>query len=635
MTTPSIFARITKVDEVKRLVYGRAIQEVPDKSDEIFDYTQSKPYFEEWSKSFFDATDGKSYGNIRAMHGKVAAGKIAEPLAFSDTEKAIDIAAKITDDNEWNKVLDGVYTGFSIGGSYVGDRVAEKIGDREIKRYTAKPAEISIVDSPCVTEAKFFSVVKADGAIEQRAFKPVSSETAKVEPEPIQVEGTDEQVIELGKLLNVNGLKLADAIRAVAVESMLDTVEAMEKREFSADERKSAAKSGKALPDGSFPIENVSDLHNAVQAYGRAKDKAKTKAHIIARAKALGATKELPDAWTKSEKYDSAADDELIKGALSKPLIESDSDEAFSSNVAAEVKAGKPKDQAVAIAYAVQRKARNKKVEAGELKKGMWNVSRFADCLETLAEICRSAEYDLQSEGDDSPLPMKLRNWLEEGISLFTEMSDEESSELLQGLKEHAGVGEDDEIEYALEASMKLGTLRKRINSPELPVVELVKIAEEYLTEAERKPLKSLDEFRGALLAKVGSMSAAYKDKIQAVHDHASDMGAECNDSGEKVAPPATLEKGVVTELQTKLDKALVEIEALKKQPMPHHVYLRTLKTVSKEEDNGSADVARAANGGPDWVHGVPYNKLIKLGDGSVDWDASRRANQNLKPADV
>ncbi len=34
-----------------------------------------------------------------------------------------------------------------------------------------------------------------------------------------------------------------------------------------------------------------------MQAYGRAKDKAAAKAHIIARAKALGATAELPDDW--------------------------------------------------------------------------------------------------------------------------------------------------------------------------------------------------------------------------------------------------------------------------------------------------------------------------------------------------
>jgi len=73
------------------------------------------------------------------------------------------------------------------------------------------------------------------------------------------------------------------------------------KREFSADERQSAANSGAALPDGSFPIKTKQDLHNAIQAIGRAKDPAKAKAHIKTRARALGATDMLPDSWSKRD----------------------------------------------------------------------------------------------------------------------------------------------------------------------------------------------------------------------------------------------------------------------------------------------------------------------------------------------
>ena len=42
------------------------------------------------------------------------------------------------------------------------------------------------------------------------------------------------------------------------------------------------------------------------------------------------------------------------------PLVRSSSKEAFSKNVKAELKAGKPQKQAVAIAYDVQRKATKK-----------------------------------------------------------------------------------------------------------------------------------------------------------------------------------------------------------------------------------------------------------------------------------
>ena len=43
------------------------------------------------------------------------------------------------------------------------------------------------------------------------------------------------------------------------------------------------------------------------------------------------------------------------------PLVKSSSPKAFRENVKAEVKAGKPVKQAVAIAYAVKRKAEKKK----------------------------------------------------------------------------------------------------------------------------------------------------------------------------------------------------------------------------------------------------------------------------------
>ena len=78
------------------------------------------------------------------------------------------------------------------------------------------------------------------------------------------------------------------------------------KREFSDDERQQAADRGQALPDGSFPIKSVEDLKNAIQAIGRAKDPAKAKAHIKARARALGRSDLLPDSWGKRDEAEKA-----------------------------------------------------------------------------------------------------------------------------------------------------------------------------------------------------------------------------------------------------------------------------------------------------------------------------------------
>lgn len=61
--------------------------------------------------------------------------------------------------------------------------------------------------------------------------------------------------------------------------------------------RKKAASNGNALPEGGFPINNVTDLRKAILAYGRAKNPEAAKRHIMKRARELGATGSLPASW--------------------------------------------------------------------------------------------------------------------------------------------------------------------------------------------------------------------------------------------------------------------------------------------------------------------------------------------------
>ena len=208
-----LFAQITKVDEEKRLVFGRAADETPDKSGEMLNYDGSKPHFQKWSEDISKDTDGKSLGNVRAMHGKVAAGKLTD-IQFDDTGKSIDVCAKIVDSNEWNKVMEGVYTGFSIGGAY-GAKTVEKVDDKDITRYIAIPSEISLVDRPCIPTAKFFQVQKADGTTQEVAFAAAEEEVVIEKTEDVEVTGTPDEIIAFGKLMNDKGLTMAEVISLV------------------------------------------------------------------------------------------------------------------------------------------------------------------------------------------------------------------------------------------------------------------------------------------------------------------------------------------------------------------------------------------------------------------------------------
>lgn len=81
-----------------------------------------------------------------------------------------------------------------------------------------------------------------------------------------------------------------------------DDEDDLEKKEFSSARRKQLAREGKAMGDGSYPIENVKDLKNAIRSWGRGGADPKVKQHIVRRARSLGAYDELPEDWKSDVK---------------------------------------------------------------------------------------------------------------------------------------------------------------------------------------------------------------------------------------------------------------------------------------------------------------------------------------------
>jgi hypothetical protein len=177
-----MFIPIEKVDVEKREVWGYGAVEEPDAAQEILDWSTSRPEFQKWSDAANKRSGGKSLGNLRAMHQTKAAGKLVS-FQPDDARKGIFVGAKIVDDQEWEKCVTGVYTGFSVGGSYL-KRWADHDNPGFI-RYTAKPVELSLVDAPCIPGATF-QMVKADNMVQNVSFQPQHNEPAKLtwEPDP-------------------------------------------------------------------------------------------------------------------------------------------------------------------------------------------------------------------------------------------------------------------------------------------------------------------------------------------------------------------------------------------------------------------------------------------------------------------
>ena len=152
----------SKVDKERRTVSGFATLDNVDKQDDIVTTEASLKAFK------------KFRGNIREMHQPSAVGKMVsfkeDKYYDSDSEKmynGVVVSAYISKgaQDAWEKVLDGTYTGFSIGGrmNKWDDGYDEKMDKqiRIIKDYDL--VELSLVDSPANQFANIVSVEKVDG----------------------------------------------------------------------------------------------------------------------------------------------------------------------------------------------------------------------------------------------------------------------------------------------------------------------------------------------------------------------------------------------------------------------------------------------------------------------------------------
>ena len=153
---------LTKIDKTRRIVSGFASLDNIDKQDDIVTSEASMDAF------------AKFRGNIREMHQPSAVGKMVsfKEDKYFDTDtkkfyKGVFVSAYISKgaNDAWEKVLDGTYTGFSIGGRMnkwddAYDEKADKTV-RVIKEYDL--IELSLVDSPANEFANIVSIEKVDG----------------------------------------------------------------------------------------------------------------------------------------------------------------------------------------------------------------------------------------------------------------------------------------------------------------------------------------------------------------------------------------------------------------------------------------------------------------------------------------
>jgi hypothetical protein len=178
-------------------------------------------------------------------------------------------------------------------------------------------AEYKLID---FTEAAEIAIKSIDGhvvAVEPDVFEGFDAYA-------VEIEGFDGKSYDVfvaldGEVLGYDKYE-ADEVEQIEAEA----AELAIKRAFSEERRMELAKEGMALPDGSYPIVSEADLRNAIQAFGRAKDKEAAKRHIMKRARALKLESLIPGNWLagSKEKSEELNDAEFMAALVEFQLLE-------------------------------------------------------------------------------------------------------------------------------------------------------------------------------------------------------------------------------------------------------------------------------------------------------------------------
>lgn len=611
-----VFVPLMKVDEEQRLVFGKITAQEVDQSGEMMDYETSKPNFESWSSQIEAGSGGLSKGNLRVMHGLSVAGKLTD-ISYDDGDQSIEVCAKVVDDAEWNKVVEGCYTGFSVGGKY-GKKWKETVDGETITKFTAVPNEVSLVDNPCVKSATF-QLIKADGAEEQIAFH--KADDAPPEDSDTGGEGTDgpeatvEKTVVDDHKLPVVGEPSATAIAEKAGELAKAANDGTTWQDHIASAREQLMKGETSALGAAVGQQQEGRTNDATGEVDPPKEEPSDEADVDETADDDAAEGDpvekvtpagVKQAWTTSDgqSFEKKADAVAHQEELEKAAAPKTEAELLRERLA---KATNP-DETVeeAIVPVTEDFERLSKVfnalstpfaDNGEpkLEKGMYTINRFSNVLSDMASLSKSIKAEGVREGDDgsdSTVSQELIDAVKSLGKSFITYATEQVQELLAGMDDEVIVGYYDYYYNAVQTDAENG-LAKDVCSIINELREPSRETRETLAKAFGLSEEGDEEAQDA-------MTPSLKKRFDALESENKDLKKVAEDA---VAAVETLTKRVETVENTPLPRAPKNV-ALK--PGDNSFFGKTANT---EEERMAVlnDMLKAE--GPDAL----ATKLIKL----------------------
>jgi len=170
------YAPITRIDQDKWEVEGVATSEAPDSFNTIFSYDASKRAFEQWASK---------YSNVREMHDRKAVAKGIQ-YRFDDANKQIMVRSKVSRGapDTWQKVLDDILCGYSIGATKCKWDTVERNGKTYPYCTDYELVELSLVDRPSNADCNI-AVARVDGLTDVvDVTEPEPAQPAQEQPTP-------------------------------------------------------------------------------------------------------------------------------------------------------------------------------------------------------------------------------------------------------------------------------------------------------------------------------------------------------------------------------------------------------------------------------------------------------------------
>jgi cation transport regulator ChaB len=260
-------------------------------------------HFVQWMKDrgYSVSNDTEYAAHLRATQNQLNGGKVAGVAKYMETEKGRSLQDRPIVVSRDNYILDGHHSWAAKIGLDARDNILA-----DDKKMSVRRVDTNIVN--LLYAAEDFTGGKGHKSAKDRKWWDIWSEEAReASAEARRRNKKEKEKEKRGKASEwVGGYRVKTKgwgsahTHAYGHTSQWGSHgdEAMIDKEFSGERRKELAKKGEAMPGGGgYPIENKGDLKNAIQAFGRAKNKGATKAWIKKRAKALGAEEMLPENW--------------------------------------------------------------------------------------------------------------------------------------------------------------------------------------------------------------------------------------------------------------------------------------------------------------------------------------------------